>query len=103
MNLTAFMDPIAFYPDEERWELLVASPSTMSNDRGRKLAFFQTVPSLRTILIVYRDEARIEAWQRSGNDWAPVILKDASAVLPVPEFGGELRLAEIYQGLGPLA
>lgn len=80
----------------------VLSPSTMSNDRGRKLDFYRTIPSLRTILIVYQSEIRIEAWQREGSDWRWLVLKDRDATLPLPELGGELRLSEIYEGLGPL-
>jgi len=81
----------------------VLSPSTMSNDRGRKLDFYRTIPSLRTILIVYQSEARIEAWQREGADWRWLVLKERDAVLALPELGGELSLAEVYEGLGPLA
>ena len=81
----------------------VLSPSTMSNDRGRKLDFYRTIPSLRTILIVYQGEARIEAWQHEGADWRWLVLKDFGAVLPLPELGGDLRLADVYEGLEPLA
>ena len=51
----------------------VLSRSTMINDRGRKLAFYQTVASLRTILIVSQDEIRVEAWRRVGRNgcWRP--------------------------------
>ncbi|TDR87315.1 Uma2 family endonuclease [Enterovirga rhinocerotis] len=80
----------------------VLSPSTMSNDRGRKLDFYRTIASLRTILVVYQDEARIEAWQREGADWRHAVLKDPAAILPLPELGGDLRLADIYEGIGPL-
>ena len=81
----------------------VLSPSTMINDRGRKLDFFRSIRSLRTILIVEQEETRIEGWQRQGDDWVRAILKDGSAVLPLPELDGELRLADVYEGLGPLA
>lgn len=80
----------------------VLSPSTMSNDRGRKLDFYRTIPSLRTILVIYQDEARIEAWQREGAEWRHVVLKAQASVLPLPELGGELRLADIYAGIEPL-
>jgi Uma2 family endonuclease len=54
----------------------VLSPSTMSLDRGRKIDFYRTVPSLAVLLIVYSDEARVRyggartrigAWRRSGS------------------------------------
>lgn len=81
----------------------VLSPSTMSNDRGRKLDFYRTITSLRTILIVYQSEARIEAWRREGEDWRWIVLKDMEAALALPDLGGELRLADVYEGIGPLA
>src|SRR3954464_844991 len=33
----------------------VLSPSTRNNDRGRKADFYETVPSLRTFMIVHQD------------------------------------------------
>ena len=56
----------------------VLSPSTMDYDRGGKLRFYKAMPSLRTLLIVYQDEARIEAWQRSGTDWSFRLPKGSS-------------------------
>lgn len=79
----------------------VLSPSTMSNDRGRKLDFYRTIPSLRTILIVYQSEVRIEAWQREGDEWRWLVLKEAGASLALPELGGDLSLAEVYDGIDP--
>jgi Uma2 family endonuclease len=90
------------YADDPILVAEVLSPSTMSNDRGGKLDFFRTILSLRTNLIAYQDEARIEVWQREGEDWKHLVLKDASASLPLPELSGELRLAEVYDGIAPL-
>ena len=72
----------------------VLSPGTMTNDRGRKLAFYATVPSLQTLLIVYQNEARIEVW-RCDAGWImqPV---GADEVVDLPELGGTLPVAEIY-------
>ena len=147
MNVTAFVDMIARFPDDERWELLagepvlmspqserhqiavrnlmrasdrlassrpgcralpglgllsdavddyapipdvvvrcgpmvsggyakdpvlvaeVLSPSTMRWDRGGKIEFYHSIPSLQTILLVYQDEVRLEAWLRDGAEW----------------------------------
>ena len=81
----------------------VLSPSTMINDRGRKLDFYRTIGSMRTILIVYQAEIRVESWQRDGDEWRWLVLKDRSAFLPLPELDGKLRLADVYEGLPPLA
>ncbi len=80
----------------------VLSPSTMGNDRGRKLDFYQTIRSLRTILVVYQDEVRVEAWQRDGEAWNRSVLKGRAATLPLPELDGKLALADLYEDV-PLA
>lgn len=81
----------------------VLSPSTMSNDRGRKLDFHRTIPSLRTILIAYQSEARVEASQREGEEWRWTVFKELGAVLPLPELGDTISLFDLYEGIGPLA
>lgn len=81
----------------------VLSPSTMSNDRGRKLEFYRSIASLHTILIVYQGEFRVEAWQRESDEWRWSVLKDANASLPLPELDGTISLSDLYEGVGPLA
>lgn len=76
----------------------VLSPSTMNNDRGRKLDFYTTIPSLETSLIVYQDEVRVEAWRRAGDDWQRDVKRDRGDAVEVGQFGS-LTLAEIYQDL----
>lgn len=176
MNVTAFMDLIARFPDEERWELLdgepvlmapqterhqrlvgalfarcrelarakdsvalpglgllsdevddyapiadvvvrcgpaveggyakdpvlvgeVLSPSTMRWDRGGKVEFYQSIPSLQVILIVYQDEVRIEAWLRDGAEWRREVRQGRAATLDLPALGGTVTLAEIYSDI----
>ena len=78
----------------------ILSPSTMNNDRGRKLDFYRTLTTLRTILVVYQDEVRVEAWQRQdGEEWRRVVRKDRAESLALPELGGELPLANLYDGV----
>jgi Uma2 family endonuclease len=74
----------------------VLSPSTENNDRGRKLEFYTAIESLRTILIIYQDEVRIEAWERGGNGWVRSVYGDRSAELPLGEFGSAL-VRELYE------
>ena len=45
----------------------VLSPSTVDFDRGRKLDFYERVPSLRHIALVYQDMMWIEAYVRDGD------------------------------------
>ena len=173
MNVTAFTDMIARFPDEERWELLdgepvlmapqserhqrivgnlsdvlrprarergcvalaglgllsesvndyapipdivvrcgqmveggyaedpllvaeVLSPSTMKWDRGGKVDFYQSIPSLQAILLVYQDEVRVEAWLREGDTWRREVRQGRAASLDLPVPGGSVTLADIY-------
>ena len=76
----------------------VLSPSTMSLDRGRKIDFYRTVPSLAVLLIVYSDEARVEVWRRAGDDWSVAAL-DLDGTLSLPELDGAVPVRDIYRGL----
>jgi Uma2 family endonuclease len=76
----------------------VLSPSTAANDRGRKLEFYQTITSLKTILLVYPNERRVEHWTRTGNGWVDGIAQ-GDGVVPLDGVGGEMTLAEVYEGL----
>lgn len=78
----------------------VLSPSTMGNDRGRKLEFFQTIASLETILIVYQDELRVEAWHCGGGEWRLDVHRTRSS--EVKALGGTILLADLYEDV-PLA
>jgi Uma2 family endonuclease len=46
----------------------VLSPSTALVDRREKLIAYQSIASLRGYLMVYRDEHRVEAYTRNGED-----------------------------------
>ena len=72
----------------------VLSPSTMTNDLGRKTAFYRTVASLKTFLIVYQDEARVEVWTRSDG-WSMRGLGREDAI-DLPELGGSLAVSDLY-------
>ncbi|MCJ2072795.1 Uma2 family endonuclease [Methylobacterium sp. J-030] len=76
----------------------VLSPSTMSLDRGRKIDFYRTVPSLKVLLIVYSDEARVEVWRREAEALGVTALgRDGTVALP--ELDGAVPVRDIYRGL----
>ncbi|MEL6064432.1 MULTISPECIES: Uma2 family endonuclease [unclassified Methylobacterium] len=76
----------------------VLSPSTMNVDRGRKIDFYRTVPSLKVLLIVYSDEARVEVWRRAGGDWGVTAL-GLDGTVALPELDGAVPVRDIYRGL----
>ena len=72
----------------------VLSPSTLLVDRGRKAEFYQTVPSLRYLLLVRQDAPSIEVWQREP-DWTMRVV-GAGEVIDLPELGGALAVSDVY-------
>ena len=77
----------------------VLSRSTMFNDRGRKLRFYQSITSLETILLVHQSRPEIEIWLRDGSEWRDAVLTGLDALLELPEFDGRLNLRDIYEGV----
>jgi len=76
----------------------VLSPPTKSLDRGRKIDFYRTVPSLKVLLIVYSDEARVEVRRREADDWTVQAL-GLDGSLALPEVDGTVPVRDIYRGL----
>jgi Uma2 family endonuclease len=75
----------------------VLSDSTERFDRGRKFAYYRTLPSLRGYLLIAQDEYRVDAY-RKGDDgrW---LLEDAQgrdATLPLGIEGCTLVLGDVY-------
>jgi Uma2 family endonuclease len=75
----------------------VLSPSTMNNDRGRKLDFYKSIASLQVLLIVYQDEMRVESWTRSGSEWRHIVSVGPEAAVEMPEFTEPLALADLSE------
>lgn len=72
----------------------VLSPSTMRWDRGGKVEFYQTIPSLQIVLLVYQDELRVELWLRDGDAWRREVRHGRAASFE--SLGGVITLAAIY-------
>ena len=86
--------PPTGYVDDPLVIVEVLSPGTMINDRGRKLAFYSTVPSLQSLLIAYQDEARIEVWRRDAG-WTMRVAGPGESIA-LPELGGALPVRDAY-------
>jgi Uma2 family endonuclease len=74
----------------------VLSPSTMDVDRGAKLDFYKLVPTVMHIAIVYQDQMRIEAWQRTPTGWERSVLtkSDESLAFQAVEF--RMPVSQVY-------
>ncbi|PWB92801.1 Uma2 family endonuclease [Methylosinus sporium] len=76
----------------------VMSEGSKARDRFEKWAVYQKLPSLRHYVLVERDRAHIETFDRAGADWVGVqILDGLEAELNLPAIGVSVPLAEIYR------
>ena len=73
----------------------VLSPSTEKDDRTTKLDFYETLPSVEAILLVWQEERRVRLREREGDGWSD---RDVigSGTVQVAGLGARLTLDEIY-------
>lgn len=76
----------------------VLPPSTMDVDRGPKLDFYKSLPSMRDIVFVYQDQVRVEHYRRDGNSWMITALTGLDDTLAFDGLPSSMNLARIYVG-----
>ncbi len=88
-----------YYEREPCLLVEVVSPSTEHIDRREKFAFYQSISSLQTYLIVEQDRPSVERFYRDEEgEWGRAAhFQTGSFPVPCPEM--RLSLAEIYEGL----
>ena len=76
----------------------VLSPSTMDYDRGRKLDFYKSLPSLADIVLIYQDEVRVEHYSRGNEGWLMKPLNALTDLLTLTSLPSSNNLDGIYAG-----
>ena len=74
----------------------VLSPSTMDHDRGGKLKFYKSLPTLRHIALIYQDQMRVEHYERTDEGWRLEVLVSPDAILELDAVGFEIDLDRVY-------
>ena len=74
----------------------VLSRSTMDWDRGPKLTFYKSLPTLRHIALVDQDQMRVEHYRRGDNGWLLSALTRPTDRLAVDAVGFTIDLDAIY-------
>jgi Uma2 family endonuclease len=74
----------------------ITSNSTEDYDRGEKLRNYQTIPSLREILIVSHKAPRITMHRRAEGQWTSVEAVGGES-LTLQSIGGILRVDDVYR------
>ena len=87
--------PSKGYYESPRLVVEVLSPSTEKDDRTTKLDFYESLPSVEAILLVWQEERRVRLRERGEGDWRDhdVI---GSGTVTVAGLGVRLTLDEIY-------
>ena len=87
------------YAADPRLVIEVLSPSTMGFDRFRKLEEYKTVPSIQVILIVDTEKPQVVVHRRVAGAWTFEAVEGLVQTIQLPEIGGELPMAELYDGV----
>jgi Uma2 family endonuclease len=75
----------------------VLSESTERFDRDRKFFCYQTLPSLKTYILVSQDEPLVQVFEKqSDSKWVFEHYEGLEAIVPLPSIGCELKLADVY-------
>ncbi|WP_279356434.1 Uma2 family endonuclease [Methylobacterium indicum] len=74
----------------------VLSPSTMDRDRGLKLSFYKSLPTLRHIVLAYQDQMRVEHYRREADGWVCDVLTAPDDVLRLDAVDFAIDLGRIY-------
>jgi len=77
----------------------VLSPSTIDVDRGAKLDFYKSLPTVRHIALVYQDQMRVEHYRRDEAGFEFEVLKSAEDRLHLDAVDFGIALAQVYFGV----
>ncbi|MFN7925611.1 MAG: Uma2 family endonuclease [Bryobacteraceae bacterium] len=77
----------------------VSSRSTARFDREIKLKEYQSVASMREVLLVSQDRQHIEVHSRQGKEWSARTFTKSDGEIRIPYFDCAITLAEIYDGV----
>jgi Uma2 family endonuclease len=80
--------------------LEVTSPSTRRIDLAEKKDAYLSIPSLMVYLVAESAEPVVQVFRRSPNgDFIRELAIGFEAVIPLPEIGVSLALADLYEGI----
>ncbi len=77
----------------------VLSPSTRGIDLVRKSDEYRQLPSVRHIVLIEPDRAKVLVWSSDGGTWSSETIEGLDATLELPAIDVSLPLSEIYAGV----
>lgn len=76
----------------------VLSPSTIDHDRGAKLDFYKSLPTVRHIALVYQDQMRVEHYRLSDTGFELEVLKSPGETLHFEAVDFSIEMSRVYFG-----
>ena len=89
----------AKYHDRPAVIVEVASESTRRTDELEKKDAYLSIPSLHAYIQLEQDAAAAVVWRRGDAGFVRETYAGLDAVVPLPEIGAELPIAEVYEGV----
>jgi len=74
----------------------VLSPSTIDNDRGRKLSFYKRLPTVQHVVLAYSDQMRVEHYFRTEDSWQLSVLTNPKQTLELDAIDFRIELEQVY-------
>jgi Uma2 family endonuclease len=75
------------------------APSPIESDRGAKLAFYKSLPTVEHIALVYQDQMRVEHYRRTDSGFDFEVLKTSTDQLTFAAVEFKLPLERVYFGV----
>jgi len=77
----------------------VLSDSTRRVDLSEKKDAYLSIPSLALYVVCQTATCAVQVWRRTDEGFVQENWQQLEAVIPLPELGGQLALADLYEGV----
>jgi Uma2 family endonuclease len=77
----------------------ILSPSTERTDRRLKLPAYQTMESVREIMLIDADSHHAELYRRQNDHWRIQLVRGAGATLFLASVELRIPMSEVYEGI----
>ena len=75
----------------------ILSPSTERTDRRLKLPVYQTMASVREIMLIDADSQHAELYRRENDRWGIQLVRGAEATLFLASLDLQISMSELYE------
>jgi Uma2 family endonuclease len=77
----------------------ILSLSTERTDRRLKLPTYQTIESVREMMLIDADSHHAELYRRQNDHWGIQVIRGARATLFLPSIDLRISMSELYEGI----